>query len=243
MRIAILSDIHGNRHALEAVLDDAHREGIDEAWCLGDLVGYGADPNACVRLAREHCTICLAGNHDLVVTGTMPMDDFSRNAAVAARWTQDEMDIDNLEFLRRLSPDGIEEEIGLFHASPRDPIWEYVLSSELAGRCLDVQQQRIALIGHTHVALSFTRDAGPAVDGQTRHGGDTVSIAAGQWLINPGSVGQPRDGDPRAAWLLLDTEAWTASWHRTEYDIDAAGAAIVAAGLPSSLADRLQYGQ
>lgn len=243
MRIAILSDIHGNRHALEAVLDDAHREGVDEAWCLGDLVGYGAEPNACVRLAREHCAVCLAGNHDLVVTGTMPMDDFSRNAAVAARWTQDEMDLDNLAFLRGLSPDGIEEEIGLFHASPRDAVWEYVLSSELAGRCLDVQRQRVALIGHTHVALSFTRDAGSAVDGRTRTGGDTVSMVAGQWLVNPGSVGQPRDGDPRAAWLLLDTETWTAAWRRVEYDIDAAGAAIVAAGLPSSLADRLQYGQ
>lgn len=243
MRIAILSDIHGNRHALEAVLGDAHREDVDEAWCLGDLVGYGADPNACVRLAREHCAICLAGNHDLVVCGTMPMDDFSRNAAVAARWTQDEMDLENIEFLRRLAPDGIEGEIGLFHASPRDPIWEYVLSSALAERCLDVQEQRVALIGHTHVALSFARDAGSAVDGQTRHGGDAVSMASGEWLVNPGSVGQPRDGDPRAAWLLLDTEAWTASWRRVEYDIDAAGAAIVAAGLPSSLADRLQYGQ
>lgn len=243
MRLAILSDIHGNRHAFEAVLDDAHGAGVDEAWCLGDLVGYGADPNACVRLARRHCAICLAGNHDLVVTGVMPMDDFSRNAAVAARWTQDEMDLDNLEFLRRLAPDGLEEEIGLFHASPRDPVWEYVLSSALAERCLDVQAQRVALIGHTHVALSFTRDVGSAVDGQTRPGGDTVSVAAGQWLMNPGSVGQPRDGDPRAAWLLLDTETWIAEWRRVEYDIDAAGAAIVAAGLPSSLADRLQYGQ
>lgn len=243
MRIAILSDIHGNRHAFEAVLDDAHREAVDEAWCLGDLVGYGAAPNACVRLAREHCAVCLAGNHDLVVTGVMPMDDFSRNAAVAARWTQDEMDLDNIEFLRRLAPDGLEEEIGLFHASPRDPVWEYVLSSPLAERCLDVQQQRVALIGHTHVALSFHRHAGSAVDGQTRQSGDLVSVAGGQWLMNPGSVGQPRDGDPRAAWLLLDTGAWTAEWRRVEYDIDAAGAAIIAAGLPSSLADRLQYGQ
>lgn len=243
MRIAVLSDIHGNRHAFEAVLADAHREAVDEAWCLGDLVGYGAEPNACVRLARQHCAICLAGNHDLVVTGVMPMDDFSRNAAVAARWTQDEMDLDNLEFLRRLAPDGLEGDIGLFHASPRDPVWEYVLSSLLATRCLDVQEQRVALIGHTHVALSFSRMAGETVDGQTRRGGDRIGIGGGQWLINPGSVGQPRDGDPRAAWLLLDTDAWTAEWRRVPYDIDGAAAAIVAAGLPSSLAERLQYGQ
>ena len=243
MRIAVLSDIHGNRHAFEAVLADAHAEGVDEAWCLGDLVGYGADPNACVRLAREHCAICLAGNHDLVVTGTMPMDDFSRNAAIAARWTQDEMDLDNLEFLRRLTPDGLEEDIGLFHASPRDPIWEYVLSSLLAERCLDVQEQRVALIGHTHVALSVSREPGQGVDGQTRAGGALTGIGSGQWLLNPGSVGQPRDGDPRAALLLLDTSAWTAQWRRATYDVEGAGAAILHAGLPSSLAERLQYGQ
>lgn len=243
MRIAILSDIHANRHAFEAALADAHAHAVDEAWCLGDLVGYGADPNACVRLAREHCAICLAGNHDLVVAGVMPMDDFSRNAAVAARWTQDEMDLDNLEFLRRLSPDGLENDIGLFHASPRDPVWEYVLSSLLAEKCLDVQEQRVALIGHTHVALSFSREPGSSVDGQTRSGGDIAEIASGSWLMNPGSVGQPRDGDPRAAWLLLDTAAWTAEWKRAEYDIEGAAAAITAAGLPSSLAERLQYGQ
>ncbi|MGK2936362.1 MAG: metallophosphoesterase family protein [Solirubrobacteraceae bacterium] len=243
MRIAVLSDIHGNRHAFEAVLADARTEDVDEAWCLGDLVGYGADPNACVRLAREHCAICLAGNHDLVVTGIMPMDDFSRNAAVAARWTQDELELDNVEFLKRLAPDGLEEDIGLFHASPRDPIWEYVLSSLLAARCLDVQEQRVALIGHTHVALSFTLEAGSSVDGQTRAAGALAGIGTGKWLLNPGSVGQPRDADPRAAWLLLDTTAWTAQWRRTEYDIEGAAAAILAAGLPSSLAERLQYGQ
>jgi predicted phosphodiesterase len=243
MRIAVLSDIHGNRHAFEAVLADAHAIGVDEVWCLGDLVGYGADPNACVRLAREHCAICLAGNHDLVVTGVMPMDDFSRNAAVAARWTQDEMDLDNLEFLRRLAPDGLEGDIGLFHASPRDPIWEYVLSPLLAACCFDVQDQRVALIGHTHVALSFSRAPGEAVDGQTCAGGDLMGVASGQWLLNPGSVGQPRDGDPRAAWLLLDTTAWTAEWHRVPYDAEGAGGTIIAAGLPSSLAERLQYGQ
>ncbi|MBJ7332915.1 MAG: metallophosphoesterase family protein [Solirubrobacteraceae bacterium] len=243
MRTAILSDIHGNRHAFEAVLADAHSQHVDEAWCLGDLVGYGADPNACVRLAREHCAIVLAGNHDLVVTATMPMDDFSRNAAVAAQWTQDEMDLDNLEFLRRLAPDGIEHEIGLFHASPRDPVWEYVLSSLLAEACFAVQEQRVALIGHTHVALSFSQAPGEAAEGSTRKAGDVADISAGKWLLNPGSVGQPRDGDARAAWMLLDTDAWTAEWRRVEYDVDGAGQAILAAGLPSSLAERLQYGQ
>jgi predicted phosphodiesterase len=243
MRIAILSDIHGNRHAFEAVLGDARASCVDETWCLGDLVGYGADPNACVHLAREHCAICLAGNHDLVAAGVMPMDDFSRNAAVAARWTQDELDLDNLAFLQQLAPDGIEGDIGLFHASPRDAVWEYVLSSSLAARCLDVQAQRLAFVGHTHIALSFSRQPGEPVDGHTRTHGEVVDIAARQWLINPGSVGQPRDGDPRAAWLLLDTSTWTAEWHRVTYDIEGAGAAILDAGLPSSLAERLQYGQ
>lgn len=243
MRVAVLSDIHGNRHALEAVLADVSTAGVAETWCLGDLVGYGADPNDCVRLIREHVTTCLAGNHDLAVTGELSLDDFSRGAAIAARWTQEVIAPDHLAYLSSLTSTGMREGIGLYHASPRDPVWEYVLSGLLAELCFDVMEESVGLVGHSHVALSFWRPEGEPASGEARRGGDVMDITPGEWLLNPGSVGQPRDGDPRAAWLLLDTEPGNATWMRTPYDVAGAAAAIRAARLPDSLAERLQYGQ
>jgi len=243
MRIAVLSDIHGNRHAFEAVLAEVEEAAVDERWCLGDLVGYGADPDACVELARDTMDLCLVGNHDLAVRGDIPLDEFSRGAALAARWTQETIDPANVEYLLTLAPQLDDREVGLFHASPRDPVWEYVLSTLLAELCLDVQEHRVCLIGHSHVALSFSREEGEPATGETRRAGSHVDLADGEWLLNPGSVGQPRDGDARAAWLILDTTTWAATYRRTEYDVTAAAAAIRAARLPDSLAERLEYGQ
>jgi len=243
MLVAIVSDIHGNRHALEAVLADVASTDARELWCLGDVVGYGADPNDCCVLVRDNAAVSLAGNHDLAVTGTIPLDEFSHGAALAARWTQEVLADDHVEWLRSLSPQGDEEGVGLYHASPRDPVWEYVLSTLLAELCLDVAEERVCLVGHSHVALSFVRPEGEAATGDTRRAGDALDMSHGEWLINPGSVGQPRDGDPRAAWLLLDTGSWRAEWRRTAYDIAGAAAAIRAARLPDSLAERLEYGQ
>jgi predicted phosphodiesterase len=243
MKVAIVSDIHGNRHAFEAVLDAIEESGAQELWCLGDLVGYGAEPDACVELARTHAAICLAGNHDLGVSGALPLEQFSRGAALAARWTQETIAPETLEYLNGLEPSHLEESAGLYHASPRDPIWEYVLSPLQAELCLDVQQHRVCLIGHSHVALSFCRAPGDTATGETRGADEEVDLSEGEWLVNPGSVGQPRDGDPRAAWLELDDEAWAAIFRRTEYDIAGAATAIRAARLPDSLAERLFYGQ
>ncbi len=243
MRVAIASDIHGNRHAFEAVIAAAEGDGVDELWCLGDLVGYGGDPDASVALARRHCTICLAGNHDLAVVEVLSLEDFSRGAALAAQWTQDVILPETRELLLSLEPSGSAAGVGLFHASPRDPVWEYVLSGLTAELCFDVTDFRVSLIGHSHVALSFDRQEGTAATGTTRKEGTELDVGEGRWLINPGSTGQPRDGDPRAAWLLLDTERWMATYRRAEYDIAGAMAAIRAANLPDSLAERLQHGQ
>jgi diadenosine tetraphosphatase ApaH/serine/threonine PP2A family protein phosphatase len=243
MRVAIASDIHGNRHAFQAVIAAAEAEGAEELWCLGDLVGYGAEPDACVALAEAHCTICLAGNHDLAVVEVLSLDEFSRGAALAAYWTREVISEQTREYLLSLSPQSSAEGFGLFHASPRDPIWEYVLSTLAAELCFDATDFRVSFIGHSHVALSFHRPEGEPATGTTRREGAEVDLSTGEWLINPGSVGQPRDGDARAAWLMLDTEALTASWRRAEYDIAGAQAAIRAANLPDSLAERLQYGQ
>jgi diadenosine tetraphosphatase ApaH/serine/threonine PP2A family protein phosphatase len=212
-------------------------------WCLGDLVGYGAEPDACVALAREHAAVCLAGNHDLGVRGDLPLEEFSRGAALAATWTQETITSETLDYLMELEPSNLEEEAGLFHASPRDPVWEYVLSPLQAELCLDVQRHRVCLIGHSHIALAFSRFEGAPASGRTFAADEELEIAEGEWLINPGSVGQPRDGDPRAAWLELDTDDWNVVYRRTEYDIAGAAAAIRAARLPNSLAERLSFGQ
>jgi diadenosine tetraphosphatase ApaH/serine/threonine PP2A family protein phosphatase len=243
MQVAIVSDIHGNRQAFESVLEAIEASECQEMWCLGDLVGYGADPDICVELAREHAAICLAGNHDLGVTGALPLEMFSRGAELAARWTQATISPETRSYLEGLEPAQLDEEVGLFHASPRDPVWEYVLSDLQAELCLDGQRHRVCLVGHSHVALSFSRFPGEPASGQTRPADDELDLAQGEWLINPGSVGQPRDGDPRASWLELDLERWRATYRRVEYDIDGAAAAIRAARLPDSLAERLAFGQ
>ncbi|HEX4837954.1 MAG TPA: metallophosphoesterase family protein [Solirubrobacteraceae bacterium] len=243
MKVAVVSDIHSNRQAFEAVLEAVASSDASELWCLGDLVGYGADPDACVELARRHAAVCLAGNHDMAVVGELPLDEFSRGASLAAQWTREVIAPANLAFLAELRPESREGSVGLYHGSPRDPVWEYVLSALLAELCLDAQPHRICLIGHSHVASSFVRREGATATGEPCREGAELDIAAGEWLLNPGSVGQPRDGDPRAAWLLLDLDGHIASYRRTSYDVAGAASAIRAARLPNSLAERLEYGQ
>ncbi len=246
MRAAVLSDVHANLPALEAVLAATEEAGVEEVWCLGDVVGYGAQPDACARLVEERCEICLVGNHDLAVLGALNIETFSDHAASAVRWTRAEAAKSTLEFLRGLEPSGSREGVGLFHASPRDPVWEYVLSLDQAEEGLDAQAERVGLIGHSHVSLFFMRQEQPRgnrVQGAQAGAGAVLNLETGRWLLNPGSVGQPRDGDPRAAWLELDTESWAARYHRVPYDTESAARAILAAGLPSGLADRLAVGR
>ena len=225
------------------MLDDVDAADVDETWCLGDLVGYGAQPDECVALARESCDVCLVGNHDLVVLGKLDIDTFSMNAAVAARWTQQNIAQESLDFMAGLEPANTEQEVGLFHASPRDPVWEYVLSTLQADACIDAMDARVGAIGHSHVALYFTRSEHGHVQGEHAPAGTELDLSSGRWLINPGGVGQPRDGDPRAAWVLLDLGSWTAQWRRVEYPIAEAAEAIERAGLPRALADRLHRGE
>jgi predicted phosphodiesterase len=241
-RIAILSDVHGNLPAFGAVIADARAIGVDAVWCLGDLVGYGASPDECVALAQKECDIVLGGNHDLAVAGRIELADFSPAAATAARWTRDNASAETLAWLEALAPAHEDERIGLYHGSPADPIWEYVLSTDQAEQSFDAMGPRIGAIGHSHVALRFTRQNGELFGEQTPAGTER-DLADGEWLVNPGSVGQPRDRDPRAAWLLVDIDRWTASWRRVEYPIDEAAKAIAEADLPRHLADRLFIGQ
>jgi diadenosine tetraphosphatase ApaH/serine/threonine PP2A family protein phosphatase len=225
------------------VLADISGRDTDELWCLGDLVGYGADPDACVELAIKHASVSLAGNHDLAATGALAVDDFSELARLAALWTRENAKTTTLEYLNTLTPSATRAGLGLFHASPRDPIWEYVVSPDQAAECFAVQSQRVGLIGHSHLALAFFQQDGAPADGHVHGDSEVVNWSNGRWLLNPGSVGQPRDNDRRAAWLELDLTTQTAIYHRVEYDIDGAIAAIVEAGLPPMLGERLRLGQ
>lgn len=250
MRVAVFSDIHANLPALEAVLTDIEEVEVEERWCLGDVIGYGASPDQCVELVAERCDACLVGNHDLAVLGQLDTTTFSSAAAAAVEWTTENSSQASLDFLGGLMPADSSREAALYHASPRDPIWEYVLWPDQAADCLIVQERRVSFIGHSHVALFFSatpedeRGSGPPeARGWQAGAGTRLEIDEGRWLINPGSVGQPRDGDPRAAWLELDTDSWEATYHRIAYDVDRAAGAIESAGLPDHLARRLFVGR
>jgi diadenosine tetraphosphatase ApaH/serine/threonine PP2A family protein phosphatase len=245
VKVAILTDIHSNLPALEAALAAIDEAGIETRWCLGDVVGYGANPDECTRVVQERCDFSLVGNHDLAVTGEISTDVFSASAAAAVEWTRANSDEKTISYLKSLKPENTEHDVALYHASPRDPVWEYVLAVDQARECIAEQAERVSLIGHSHVALWFSDGEGaPGADGGAQaEDGKELDLSENRWLLNPGSVGQPRDGDPRAAWLELDTGSWKATYHRAEYDIDKAAAAIRDAGLPELLADRLYVGQ
>jgi len=239
MRVAVISDIHANGAALDAVAAAIDRVDVDATWSLGDVVGYGPAPNECCALVEERCAIALVGNHDLVALGDLGIEDFNDDAAAAARWTSEQLDERSRAFLSSLSPTAAADGCELFHASPLDPVWDYVLSAESAYASLLETTAPVVLVGHSHVALAI----GLAED---LHGGlasaDAHIELEGRWLLNPGSVGQPRDGDPRAAWLELDLDARTARFHRVEYDVERTQREILEAGLPPALAERLTHG-
>lgn len=241
MRIAVLSDIHANLHALEAVLSDLDGAAIDQVWCLGDVVGYGPRPNECVDLVRRHAALSLCGNHDLAVLGVLDMAEFSGDAAAAAVWTQGVLGEPQRAWLAGLEPAGRAEGAELFHGSPRDPVWDYVLSEGAALESLHETVAPLVLVGHSHVALALSL-AGDVLAGGLAPGGTAPDLAAGRWLLNPGSVGQPRDGDPQAAWLLIDTGGSRAEFRRVAYPIEQTQAEIRELGLPSALSARLAHG-
>jgi predicted phosphodiesterase len=241
VRVAVLSDVHANLAALEAVLVDVDASSVDEIWCLGDLTGYGARPNECVALVRDRADYCLVGNHDLVVRGDLGVDAFTSDAAVAAAYARAHLAEPEREWLCSLSASGEREGVELYHGSIRDPVWEYVLTEEIATACLTRQRSDLALVGHSHVALAVHLD-GDELKGGLAAPDSLYELRDRHALLNPGSVGQPRDRDPRAAWLLLDGEAGTGHFRRTDYDIERTQAEIRGAGLPDRLAARLSSG-
>ena len=241
MRVAVVSDIHSNLHALEAALAAIEADAPDELWCLGDVVGYGPRPNECCAAIAARADVCLAGNHDLAVRGTIDLAEFGGEAGIAAGWTRGVLEPEAQALLDRLDPQGTAHGAALYHGSARDPIWEYVLSDEAALATLELADSPLVLVGHSHVALRVVQTAGE-LDGGVAAAGTEVELGDVRALLNPGSVGQPRDGDPRAAYLLLDLDAQHASFRRVEYDVERTQREMRDAGLPELLAARLELG-
>ena len=241
MRVAVISDIHGNWHALEAVLRAIDGESPDAIWCLGDVVGYGPRPNRCCARVEEVAGVTLVGNHDLGVLGTISIDEFSGDAAAAARWTAEVLEDGPRAFLAGLAPQAELPGAELYHGSPRDPVWDYVLTEEIAGASLELTSAPVVLVGHSHLPLALGLVDGEIMGG-IAPGGTELELEDARFLLNPGSVGQPRDGDSRAAWLLLDQARGLASFRRTDYAIEQTQAEIRERGLPPVLAERLALG-
>jgi len=240
VRVAVLSDIHSNVVALDAVLDSAGP--VDAIWHLGDVVGYGPEPDAVVHRLAAAGAVGVAGNHDRAATGGSEIDWFNPDARAAMEWTRGRISSTTSSWLAAQPVRRTESETLLVHGSPRDPIWEYVMSSAVAGANLRELETRMGLFGHTHVPMIWAERDG-RIDGISPRPAATIRFdGASRLLINPGSVGQPRDGDPRASWLELDLAEGIGTWHRVAYDIPAVQAAMLDAGLPVRLAERLRHG-
>jgi diadenosine tetraphosphatase ApaH/serine/threonine PP2A family protein phosphatase len=239
MRVAVFSDIHANAPALEAALEAVGR--FDRLWLLGDIVGYGPHPDAVVERLRELDAVAVQGNHDAAVLGRIPVGAFNDLARAAVRWTAETMRPQNLAWLAELPERREEGDFTLVHGSPRDPLWEYLLSIPAARANLGAFDTPYCLVGHTHHQLAFRDDDG-RVEALLAEDHPRLTLDARRSILNPGSVGQPRDGDPRAGAMTVDTESGVVEWLRFEYDVGATQADMRAQPLPARLADRLEAG-
>lgn len=246
MRIAVISDIHANVVALRRVLKKIDALQPDALWCLGDVVGYGPEPEACVAVIRERAGICLAGNHDLATISALDLARFNPVAREAILWQRNHLSEDSMAWLATLPVKTSQADVTLVHGSPRAPEWEYVDDASVAAANYDAFETALCLIGHSHMAIAWRLSGRPNhihAELCTESPGQPLPLTTqDKWLLNPGSVGQPRDGDPRAAFALLDTDARQWTWFRLEYDIAAVEKAIIAAGLPALLGRRLHLG-
>jgi len=243
MRYALIADIHANLTAFTAVLDDIKRKGgMEEIWCLGDVVGYGPDPHQCIELLRQYNHVCVAGNHDWAAIGKLDTSKFNPDAAAACRWTAQQLTPEDVKYLESLPLVIQKGDFTLVHGSPREPIWEYLLSTSSARENFAYFQTPFCLVGHSHVPLVFRYDE----TGNCSFGSLSVSIGLilgrSRLIINPGGVGQPRDGDPRASYAIYDSERKMVRLYRVPYDIDATQVRMVRHNLPMRLVVRLGYG-
>jgi diadenosine tetraphosphatase ApaH/serine/threonine PP2A family protein phosphatase len=241
MRIALLSDIHSNLEALEAVLAESDALGANAVYCLGDVVGYGASPNECVERIRERASLCLAGNHDHAAVDLLDAEGFNEDARRAVSWTAHALSPENAAYLRSLPLTQRSRDVLYVHAAPSEPgAWDYILRLDDARYEFEQAQVRLCFFGHTHRQVAYEqRDGHVGLVSRLEFAADDGA----RYLVNVGSVGQPRDGDPRAAFTIYDEERETVRFLRVAYDIQKAAQRIAAAGLPDLLAYRLLLGR
>ena len=245
MRALILSDIHANLEALEAVLDDAQaRGGFDVIWCLGDTVGYGPDPGACIDRIREFELVAVAGNHDHAAVGLIDASDFNDAAKFAAKWTANQVDSEQSDYLKSLPMVSVQDQFTLVHGSLRDPIVEYLLDRNSAAGTLALMETSYCLVGHSHIPfLCCEIEENPEYPEFTEFPEDEpVALGRERRIINPGGVGQPRDRDSRPSYALFDSDQTAIQRHRVTYDIAKTQGKMKAADLPVRLIDRLAHG-
>jgi predicted phosphodiesterase len=243
MRYAIIADIHSNLTAFQAVLDDIKTQETDNIWCLGDIVGYGPDPHECIELLRANDNICVAGNHDRAAIGQLEITSFNPHAAEAVKWTAEKLSIGDITYLKNL-PESIEDgDFLLVHGSPREPIMEYILSISVARQNFDCFRNKYCLVGHTHVPQAYSLDKENNCTA-TRFL-PTIKLVTGELrlIINPGAVGQPRDGNPEASYAIYDNTTKIVQLRRVSYDIRQTQDRIMKSGLPPRLASRLETGE
>jgi predicted phosphodiesterase len=244
VRYLVISDIHANLTAFEAVLSAAEGQ-YEQVWCLGDLVGYGPDPNACIERLRQLPHVCVAGNHDWAVLGKLDVDDFNSDARRASLWTRRQLSPENMDYLVNLPTILVEGDFTLVHGSPRHHVWEYILYPSIAVPNFDHFATQYCMVGHTHTPVIFRHSLDgnervceaflPTLEGVLPLGEDRL-------IINPGSVGQPRDGDARASFSIVDSEARTIDFRRVFYQVNETQERMRRVELPPRLITRLAYG-
>ncbi len=243
MRALIVSDIHSNLEALQGVLGDANRRGgFDMVWCLGDVVGYGPDPGPCIELLRQQDLVCVVGNHDYAAIGKIGVEEFNTYAAQAVRWTAAQLCKDQADFLGGLAEVERKGNFTLVHGSLRDPVWEYLVGQYAAVDTFGRLETPYCLVGHSHIPLLCTKMGSMAAFSPFVED-EAVKLGQQRMIINPGGVGQPRDGDPRPSYVLYDSDSGTLTRHRVTYDIAITQEKMRRVGLPDYLIQRLSHGR
>ena len=242
MQIALISDIHGNLEALQAVLNDIEGLQVDEIHCLGDVIGYGCDPVACLELVEKTCTTKLIGNHEYVILGLLPQEQLNSIARSSLSWTLEQLTEREKNMLSDFEMSRTIGDVELVHASPFEPDqWQYIISHDSAETALGHTASRICFFGHTHLPMIFSTRQDGSVRQQSGH--DFLPDPDSRYLVNVGSVGQPRDNDPRACYTIYDTENREITYHRVDYDIEQAQTKMSQARASSMLIERLAVGR
>jgi predicted phosphodiesterase len=244
MRCLILSDIHANVAAFDAVLADVDAGTIDQVWCLGDVVGYGPSPDECIARLQElpdHC--CVAGNHDWAAIDRIDIAEFNPVAQIACRWTSQQLTSENRAYLENLPTTLVKGDCTLVHGSPREPIWEYIIYPSTAQPNFQFFDTQLCFVGHTHAPAIFQEQTSShRFETRTPSPNESIAVGDERLIVNPGSVGQPRDGDPWAAYMVFEVEKKILEYHRIPYDVGLTQRLMMQKELPESLISRLSFG-